>query len=295
MNTSPFLAFGDESGTFSQRYQSVAVISGPASILEGTRRRLLEILASNGVDELKFTRVARDSSRINTADAFIHCVVEEYCQTIRIDTLTWDTQDTRHSVAGRDDRRNLEIMYFRVLLHMAKQWNVARWRFYPDVQSCVDWERLRAFLEGQPLAQARPEVVSLIENIGDANWFTIVDLTPSNSGDEPLIQLADLFAGVARFSRETCPKCLQWIEQENRRDQLTFLEPKPLLKSTQTEENRFRLISKIDALCKGRKLGVSLRNRGYLWTPQPSNPIDFWHYQPQHEDDKAPIKRHRRE
>ena len=52
--------------------------------------------------------------------------------------------------------------------------------------------------------------------------------------------------------------------------------------------HRFRVISQLYWKCKVRRLGVSLRERGYLRTYEP--PINFWHCKPQHRSDRAPAR-----
>ena len=154
----------------------------------------------------------------------------------------------------------------------------------------MDWDRLKQFLDGQPLGLARPNIIQFIESTDDVNWLTITQVSSSNSKEEPLIQLADLFAGIGRFSRETSQTCLRWLEAEGRKNQLPLLEPILEVETNRAEQNRFKLIGNLHSLCKQRRLGVSLSYRGYLWTPRPGNPINFWHYQPQHENDRAPVR-----
>lgn len=53
---------------------------------------------------------------------------------------------------------------------------------------------------------------------------------------------------------------------------------------------RFYLLNHFDEECKKRKLGVSIKEKGYLHTFNPENPINFWNYEPQHGMDKAPTR-----
>ena len=57
-----------------------------------------------------------------------------------------------------------------------------------------------------------------------------------------------------------------------------------------TDEKRLRLIYDFAKCCKDSKLGVSINTHSFLITPDPKNPINFWHYEPQHEEDKAPTR-----
>ncbi|GAG41099.1 unnamed protein product [marine sediment metagenome] len=57
-----------------------------------------------------------------------------------------------------------------------------------------------------------------------------------------------------------------------------------------TKQNRFKLIETLDTLCKRCRLGVSLNKKKYLRTPDPSRLLNFWNYESQYDDDKAPRK-----
>lgn len=108
--------------------------------------------------------------------------------------------------------------------------------------------------------------------------------------EEPIIQLADIFAGLTCFSRKKSYEC--WIEYNKRKKQQSLFRKESEIRSklSKTDLNRFELIFNIYELCRKSGLNVSLRSNKYLWTPNPSNPLNFWHYEPQHENDKTPIK-----
>ena len=53
---------------------------------------------------------------------------------------------------------------------------------------------------------------------------------------------------------------------------------------------RFRVIAHLYQQCKSRRLGVSLSECGYFRTHDPRQPLNFWHYEPQHSRDRAPSK-----
>ena len=67
-----------------------------------------------------------------------------------------------------------------------------------------------------------------------------------------------------------------------------FLNDDPVMSNR--EINRFELLNYFNNCCKKEKLGVSLDSFCCLCTRNPKYPINFWHYEPQHEQDKAPTK-----
>jgi hypothetical protein len=53
---------------------------------------------------------------------------------------------------------------------------------------------------------------------------------------------------------------------------------------------RCPVLDKLNNLCKKNKLTVGLEKSKGLQTHNPANPINFWLYQPQMEEDKAPVR-----
>jgi len=295
-NSNTFSIYSDETGLFDKRFQAIALISGPTVHLLQLRERLQLILNENHVAEIKFSEVRTHRPKILTAQGFIGCSVREYTsrQKCRIGVLIWDTQDLRHAIRGRDDVANVGIMYYRLLTHTARQWKHVDWHFYPDTNSEINWHDIASFLNRTPLLPSICRLPSLFDLEEDIQSMKFNEIEPTDSVGEPLIQLADLFAGMARFSREEGQHCLQWLESWGNDEQLhlpDFISGMDAIDDTiETKQNRYKLIGKFCSLCRQSKMGVSLREKRYLWTRNPSNAINFWNYEPQHEYDQAPIR-----
>jgi len=118
-------------------------------------------------------------------------------------------------------------------------------------------------------------------------YYSIKTLRQVESHKEPCCQIADLFAGLAVFSRTHYDQFERWA---TRNSPTLGLFPEPAIITSNREENRFQVLYRFNADCKSRKLGVSLESRRCLSTRNPSNPINFWSYEPQHDADKAPTK-----
>jgi len=68
---------------------------------------------------------------------------------------------------------------------------------------------------------------------------------------------------------------------------------KSILKDTEKlsngDKNRCEVMNYLNRLCKKYKLTVSLDTFNGFRTFNPKKPVNFWLYEPQHPDDKAPI------
>ena len=297
---SSFLAYSDESGTFDHQYQSIAVVSGSNSPLNQLRSTLRDIVQDHGISEFKFYEIqGYQSVQAKVARQFIQHTVKDFIvnRNIRIDVLTWDLTDSRHDIPNRDDVSNLRYMYYKVLLHVARQWNQAKWSFYPDNNSKIPWGEIRSYLSISSLVPSGSMQNLLIDFSADNNLFEFVSIDPLDSIQEPLIQLGDLFAGLSRFTAEERERCTNWLAAYGCRQQLRFKSLCSLdgtirrrSKSTRTKECLYQLVGSLDNLCKKHKLRVSLRKNNRLWTPNRSYPINFWNYEPQGMYDKAPTK-----
>ena len=121
--------------------------------------------------------------------------------------------------------------------------------------------------------------------------FSISRIEPRDSKEEPFIQLADLFAGLAAYSYLHYDYYDQWKHSNTRQMKLFETETCSQFKLSGADKERCRVLDYFNNNnCKRYKLGVSLKSNRGLKTPNPKNPINFWFYVPQHETDKAPLK-----
>lgn len=291
-----FAVYSDESGTFDHRYQSIALLSGLESELKELHNVLQEIIQRKNIKELKFSEITGYSSpRAGAAQLFIKSAVKDFasCRRIRVDILTWDTQDSRHNVPNRDDVLNLEEMYYKALKNVAVRWNQNQWHFYPDSNSQVDWNAIVYYLNRTKLRRSKRSQHVLLDLLIDEKQIYFTEIQQLDSVSEPLIQLADLFAGMARFTGEEGVQCVQWLSSCVDRKQLRmkrFNRESVKGKSERIKECIFRLVGELNQTCKNYRMYVSLEKKKRLWTQNPNNPINFWNYEPQGDYDKAPVK-----
>lgn len=275
-----FQAFSDESGINAEdRYTSIAVVSGEAEILGFLRDELAKEVNDKGIDEVKFSRVTRYKSPVSqAAKIFINCVINKYAilNQVRIDTITIDNDSP-----DCGDKNTLERMYYCLIAHMVRLWNNTHWNFYPDVNSKINWGEIISYLSTTRLHKRKNKNPLLIELMLEENpRFKFGEVKQLPSIQEPLIQLADFFAGLARFSHEEDVDCTNWvIGQKNRRQQkMKLCQENKVNNVNRTRECRYKLIGELYYLCRKHRLGVSIRTKKHLNTWRPNYPINFWDY-----------------
>ncbi|MBM4169722.1 MAG: hypothetical protein FJ215_11315 [Ignavibacteria bacterium] len=273
------------------RYRRLTLVSGPEPYCAELIPLLEDKLTAEAVSELKFEEVRGHAPKMRTAGHFLEQTVAYCCRNkLRVDVLLWDNYDSRHAISHRDDEANLVRMYYKNLLHVARRWGAVQWRFLPDEQSGVEWNELRNFLNNTRLEKPAQRGMSLFPKSNP--FLEFEPIVSQNSVLHSLIQTADLFGGLSRFSHEKGREYLKWIGSEEAKEQpgLFLLDDNTEVGDSKADRVRFSLLRKLDGLCKQSKLGVSLRTWSALSTPNPNNPINFWNYVPQHEMDKAPTK-----
>lgn len=194
---------------------------------------------------------------------------------LRVDILIWDTDDTRHAVKGRDDNANLERMYFHLAANVFGERlpdDDIQCTLYPDRQDCVDWEEMRGYLERRSFNQM---VLSENQKIMLPYWIKSIE--EKESASTPFIQVADFFCGLAAFSYNSFEK---WKAYKSG-DTAGF---------SKSERERCLVLDRLNNECKKQKLKISLNGYGGLYSYQPRNSPNFWLYQPQTPQDKAPVK-----
>jgi hypothetical protein len=278
-----FRAYGDESGiNVGDRYTSVCVVSGEGGVLDCLRYKLDKTLRDKNVDEVKFKKIKRyGSPKAQAAVKFIECTVNDFAANnkVRVDTITVDKEYIGGDNYDYSGKPELERMYYCVLAHIVRRWGYTKWDFYADVNSRVNWRQIVEYLNMTKL-QKKVKKPLLIELMSEENpEFEFSGVKELNSAGEPLIQLADLFAGMARFSHED-NGCAKWVDKwkpEEQKELIPYMAGDK--KSSQkAKECRYMLIAGVYNLCHRHSLYVSIKTKGYLRTRRHESPINFWPY-----------------
>ena len=281
-----YIIFADESYTTDSRFRGISAVSIPMKNYEAVKNHLTEILRDSSVSEMKWQEIkdARNKFCAHKIVKFIIPNLHKYH--IRIDTLLWDTQDSRHTIIGRDDIANFERMFYHLLGNaMKKRKRGVKWHIRPDVRNGINWVTGRDCLHYK--GQKSEIVNSIFSTFILDEHYSVHSFEEAHSHEEPLIQVADLFSGIFVFSTIAYEKYEVW---QSHKIPSLFVLHEPVHASNR-EKYRFELLEKLDAECKKLSLGVSLKNNRQLLTYNPENPINFWQYRPQGEYDKAPTRK----
>lgn len=288
------VAFADEKGYNEGRYRGIALVTLPQQNVNPFQHAIQSLLSESSVNEFKWERLSSARERFAALKLVDFAVGRASNGSLRIDGLTWDIEDSRHKINKRDDIANLERMYYHLFKHVfCERWpDGSIWALYPDENTALEWNTVQDFLEyASTMTEIRRDLFTKGRFILRLKKeFRIEIVSPCKSHKEPLIQLADLFAGLAVYSRSSYNRFESW-ELSNKKGELLFpVEQEQLLKLSKSDIERCRVLSEFNEKCKNKKLGVSLKTNKGLKTFDAKRPINFWWYEPQHEADKAPCK-----
>jgi hypothetical protein len=275
------VAFVDESNWNRERYRSLCAVTALRSRAVELHHVLGGLLQQSGVGELQWKKVrtARDRfAAIKVVDAALEAAVDTE---LRIDVVVWDTHDSRHRIRGRDDIANLQRMYFHLLRNVLDtRWaDGLHWALLPDERTDLDWTEASRVLMGcgtKTVLNATGPVgrlPSLVLRLRHS--FTVEKVLPSPSKGLPLLQLADLFAGLTAYSHNSHDRFRRWRAKHQ---------------VAGTHQERSIVLQHLLGRGGELRLGIDLEQRQGLWTPAPSKPINFWCYTPKHPADKAPVR-----
>lgn len=280
-------AYSDESGiNVGDRYTSVSVVSGEVGVLNCLRDKLNKTLRDKNIDEVKFFKIRGYRSPFTQAAiSFIECVVNDFARynKVRVDTITTDNKSLERDNHGSGNKPDLERMYYSVLANIVRRWRYTRWGFYADMNSKVNWSEIVSYLNRTRLRK-RVEKPLLIKLMVDENpQFEFSEVKQVNSVEEPLIQLADLFAGMARFSHDSVEynvNCAEWLKtsKNEKQGELIKLVKQDNWNIPESVECRYRVIGRMVSICHRHRLYVSINSKNHLMTRMPKNPINFWPY-----------------
>lgn len=289
------VAFSDESRHNVGRFRSVAVLTCERGVAKEVKENIWPLIQNGNLKEFKWCNLRQARDRF-VALKLIDTSIGELCSGhIRIDVLVWDTQDSRHLIANRDDVANLHRMYYHLLRNVMRlRWsNDAVWMLHPDEHSSMDWDTLTKILgyKSYTISYTPRDIFTSPQKFAMSlkREFGIHGIRQVRSHEEPLCQIADLFAGIGAYSYSVFDRYSHWITQNQSQIPLAFDKPQEL-KLTNSERERFVVLKTLSESCKSQSLGVGLVSSSGLRTYKPSYPLNFWKYEPQSDSDKAPTR-----
>lgn len=287
------IAFADESHYNVGQYRALGVVTLSNDKKNAVEDALYSILDSHSKTEIGWGKIGGDSRVLAAAEDICRQVVD--CagrQEMRVDVLVWDTQDARHDIQGRDDIENLHRMYHHILrVVLMRRWpDDALWLLHLDEHTALKTDKIAFFLEQVDSGFEVLDADLFIQKpqLFWRSYFKIEKVEQAISAEHVLIQVADLLAGMACFSRSQYVDYATWAAQNSHTPLLPGFQVEQSLSRSQL--SRFRLLLSFDVLCKQNKLGVSLKSHEGLRTRDPKRPINFWWYEPQGDYDKAPSR-----
>jgi hypothetical protein len=288
------VAFADEKGYNEGRYRGIVLVSLAYQDLKNFRSDILRLMKGSNIKEFKWEKLSSARERFAALKLIDFAIDKTSRGSVRIDALTWDTEDSRHKIPKRDDIANLERMYYHLFKYvLCERWpDGSIWALYPDENTALKWNAVQDYLN---YASSKTEIRSDLFTKGRfivrlKKEFKIEIVSPCRSHEEPLVQLADLFAGLAVYSRTSYDRYAIWQGENSDQGALFKNEKFSNIKLSKSDKERCLVLSEFNKKCKNKKFGVSLQTGKGLKTFDHSKPINFWWYEPQHEADKAPCK-----
>lgn len=283
------VAFADESNWNQGRFRSISLVSARKDHAREFHRQLNSLRAKHGKAEFKWRGTTRRHG-IELIDFFF-----QSCDRLRVDVLIWDMEDSRHrGLRDLDDKANFARMYYHLLHNVLKRrWRGGEsWLICPDEHGGFDWSTLERCLRWKCWAVEKSLLSSADETLGFREFYRIMELRPVNSREYLLVQLADLFAGLAVYSYAGFDKYTQWAnDQEPSLPLFTNSRSETeSLKLTSSDKRRLPILSHLERETCMRKLHISLKRTKGLYTHRPDGPLNFWMYSPQCREDKAQTK-----
>jgi hypothetical protein len=284
-------AFSDESKHNKGRFRSIGMISFSSGQLEAIENYFLKTCSEYNITNFKnfkWKQLKNDRKR-NATESILKFIIDKaFLRKLRIDILIWDIEDSRHKIVGRDDSENLARMYYHLYKDaFLKRWpKNSFWKIYPDSNTAIDWEIHREIIMNKSLKAKKMEPINGRSEIILENTVTL-KIKPSNPQDHPLIQVADLFAGMGAYSWEEYNKFEEWSLQKVGQSRLINNN----ITLSNADNHKCTIMNSCKSQYKKYKLRTSLNSTKGFKTHVQSDPINFWLWNPQSDLDKAPLKK----
>ena len=274
LNIEPtYVGYSDESQHNTGRYRAVALVTLSISDAQQANKNLQAVWQELNISEFKWAKLRSAQYRFAALRMVDQVMSWIDNRKARIDIVTWDTEDSRHTIRNRSDMRNLRRMYYFLTRNVLGR----RWP-----SSCV-WE-LRADESSLDAAGHFRYLGNPDELNEDARSVTVARASYIHSHEEPLVQVADFFAGMAAYSRNSYQTYELWIEHHS-----SPPAGAKIAGLSNSHIERCLVLEYLYHCCKERKLRVRLMSNRGLRTMDARSPLNFWWYEPQGDYDRAPM------
>lgn len=244
------IAFSDESNYNNPLYASISIISIEKSLVDKLNKDLLLILQDSNIKEFSW-KWLRSGKQRHCAIKLINNLFKVIKEgKFRIDTLIWSVEE-RKKKFPENDVLMLKKMYHHLFKNVLMlRWPPnTNWGLFPDRHSAINWKK-----QEEILGYCMSEREFLIHEIP--------------SLENPLGQIADLFAGMGAFSYTHRNKLLL-----NKKQTKLFGGKNNLSNS---EKEKIELCNHLKKLCNLQDQEI-LYSKGFE-TKDPSFFINFWFF-----------------
>lgn len=283
------IAFADESNWRTGRFRSISLTTATAADARQFHLDLVQLRRNHGTEEFKWKSIHREHG-LGLADFLFGRLGK-----IRMDVLIWDMEDSRHKDLGRrDDLSNFSRMYYHLLHHVLKRrWpDDACWLICPDENKEVNWRKLEECLNWKSWTFEHNLFTGGTAFPAAREFYNISEVRPSCSKKYPLIQLADLFAGLGAYSYTCFHKYEAWKAANSGQASVFSTETgySQDVSFSAIDKERLPILHHVRETAREKALPLSLKTSRGLQTKNPKAPLNFWLYVPQRPEDRAPVR-----
>ena len=142
------VAYADETQHNIGRFRGIGLISLRYVDESSIDADVQNLLRDMGISEFKWSKLNSRNDRDAACKMLDYAIKKACTGVLRADVLTWDIQDRRHMVRGRDDIANLQRMYYHLFKNVLRvRWpDGSIWQLYPDEQTSIKWHEIQDFL-----------------------------------------------------------------------------------------------------------------------------------------------------
>ena len=285
MQETEYLCFVDESySDDNQRFKSITVVS----FLKNFETRFKTKFSEKKITEKYSNEFKWSLPRSREYQEFATDLIDlvfECLGEIRIDSLMWDVEDSRHDIPDRDDNANFGRMYYALLINVLyRRGKGLNYTIFADNNNLLQKDILQQCLchKGEKLFYDP----TLFDGEVNQNYY-IDNIQYVDSKKFFCIQIADLFGGLFVFSKIFYEEYIQYQNRNNP----TLFDISNGSRIGRTEKKRFIILEHFLKKKKQNSLSIkyeSSLNRALETCNPKTTSLNFWSYKPQGDYDRAP-------
>ena len=265
MTNNNYFLFTDEScvNNPEKQYSAICAMSGGVQFFKSHQKQIESILNKPG--EYKFQKLNKDTKNdiLQLCHDFIFPAIAS--GNLRIDALVWN---------NRIYPKKQEIMHYHLLLAVLRRYSPdINWLYYPDQ------DRGKNYLE-------ITNIVNTAVNSGNIYMQSLIKLATEyniqyggelDSKNSRLIQITDIFAGLAAFSYNNYGDYTDWIKNTTGAPSFDFAQSDIENNNTAINHHpKFQLLDAINTECKKHNSKHSIDTKHGLHSFDPSYGMNFW-------------------